>query len=115
MELLLFGLIIALLLQVWMNSNGIWEYISLFHLYPDFQVLDDYHVLINDPDATVPILSAYLRERHDSFLARLLSCPICISVWLGLIGSLAFGWGALASAFLGLFCHTLLDRIKANG
>lgn len=74
--------IIALILTVWFRSNAWLEYTRLFRLnflskYKEYDQaflenpLLDYHT--------------FLRKKYDNFFIRLIICPVCLSVWLGIV------------------------------
>ena len=81
--LLLFTIsIIGLLLLIWFRTDAWLEYCRLFGLdsisfFRDFDnkqyqdVLLTYHI--------------YLRRYHNCFFVRLITCPVCLAVWLGII------------------------------
>lgn len=73
---------IALILTVWFRSNAWLEYTRLFKLnflskYKEYDQaflenpLLDYHT--------------FLRKSYNNFFIRLVICPICLSVWLGIL------------------------------
>lgn len=77
--------IIALILLIWFRTDAWLEYCRLFKLdrisyYTDY---DKKH----KEDLTLTYL-LYLRMYHNRFFIRLITCPICLSVWLGIILSI---------------------------
>ena len=94
--------LIALILAIWFKTDAWIEYTRLLHLnflsfYKDFDVKQ-----AEDASLTYHI---YLRKFHDCFFVRLITCPICLGIWLGLIvGAAIFGLlfilGFLSAIFL---------------
>ena len=109
--------IIALTLLIWFRSDAYIEYCKLFRLnwlsfYKDF-------LEKKKEDISLEYLH-YLRRDHDCFLVRLITCPICLSVWIGtsicLVGVLMTT--SIASMLLmpvmvvvGLLLFTTIDRL----
>ncbi len=103
--------IISLILLVWFRTEAWLEYCRLFGLdcisfYKDFEVKQ-----YNDVTLTYHI---YLRRYHNSFFVRLITCPICLSVWLALTITiikgtlLAIGIIILTHGGIGVILLTLL-------
>ena len=81
MTILIGTCIISLALLIWFRTDAWLEYTKLLHLnflsfYKDFDEK-------REKDATLTY-SHYLRMYHDCFLVRLITCPICLAIWLGL-------------------------------
>jgi len=101
--------IIAIILLVWFRTDAFLEYTRLFRLnflshYKDFEA--KYH-----EDVSLTYLS-YLRQYHDCFFIRLITCPICQAVWWGLIfGCLT--WIVLTPIYIifGLMLYLIIDRL----
>ena len=76
--------IISLILLVWFRTDAWVEYCRLFgwdaiSFYRDFDIQRQ-----SDITLTYHI---YLRRYHDCFFVRLITCPICLSIWLGLFAT----------------------------
>ena len=74
--------IIALILVIWFRTDAWLEYTRLFRLnflsfYKDFDAK-------YKEDVSLQYLP-YLRRYHNCFFVRLITCPTCIAVWLGII------------------------------
>lgn len=95
--------IISLVLLIWFRTDAWLEYCRLFGLdcisfYSDYEKKK-----YNDVTLTYHI---YLRRYHDSFFIRLITCPICLSVWLGIVFILAKA--AIGFLFLGFLAAFLI-------
>lgn len=77
--------LLALGLIVWFKTSAFVEYCELLRLSKYFKV--DQYAQLQD-DLTFP---EFLKEYYNNFLTRLLSCPICTSIWGSIILSLCFG------------------------
>lgn len=80
--------IVSLILLVWFRTDAWLEYCRLWRLdelgfYKDY---DDKKYM----DVTLTYHS-YLRRHHNCFGVRLITCPICLAVWLGLIVGICSG------------------------
>ena len=83
MTLIIFGsCIIALVLLIWFRTDAWLEYTRVFHL--NFLSLYREYDNRKKEDLTLKYIH-FLRLHHDGFFTRLITCPICISVWLGII------------------------------
>lgn len=74
--------IISLILLLWFRTDVWVEYCRLFRLdrisfYKDFDAKQ-----YQDVSLTYHL---YLRRYHNCFFVRLITCPICLAVWLCLI------------------------------
>ena len=70
------------------ETDVIIEYAKLFRLHKFFK-LDDYAEKYKD-NFELEYFD-YLRQYHNCFFVRLITCPICLSFWLCLIGCLICG------------------------
>ncbi len=101
--------LVALVLLIWFRTDGWLEYTRLLHLnllsfYKDFDSKFK-------EDVSLTYIS-YLRRYHDCFFVRLITCPICLGIWLGI------GAAVLTNLFLfpvyvvgGLLLFTIIDRL----
>ena len=87
-EIILISSWVFLSLAIWFKSDAFQEYSKFFHAdgfflvraFKEKQKKDlalDYH--------------SYLGRYHDSFFVKLITCPICLSVWFTLIFCFVFG------------------------
>ena len=101
---------ISLFLLMFFHTNFWVEYCRLFHLnflsfYKDFD--EKYK-----KDASLTY-DNYLRRYHNCFFVRLITCPICFSIWLGIF----FGLITLSLTFIplytigGLILYILIDKL----
>jgi len=79
-ELLFFSFLIALVLFVWFKTSAFVEYCSLFRFKKLFYIKDFKDKSDKFSDLTY---TDYLSIYKDNFLFRLISCPPCLSIWLG--------------------------------
>jgi hypothetical protein len=95
-------------LLIWFRTNAFAEYITLFKLARFFHV-GDYNELAKNgyPEGYVHSLKEYY---HDSFITRLVTCPICFGFWLGVILFLTLPVNILVIP-LGLFFYGVLNKL----
>lgn len=79
--------IISLLLLIWFRTEAWLEYTRLFGInflsfYKDYDVKRSQDITLT--------YHIYLRRYHDCFFVRLITCPICVTIWIALLGWLAF-------------------------
>ena len=91
--------LISFILLVWLKTDAFYEYCKIFGFKKLFKI-EEYSVFAEGPEKFLGLgletktgtdLSylEYLRVEYDSFLMRLLSCPICLGTWLNIILCLA--------------------------
>ena len=81
--------LVSTLLFLWNHTNFFVEYCALFHLkrlfwissYEKYKEEGETGLTSNDP--SMEYLN-YLSLKHDSFFVRLITCPICLGVWLNI-------------------------------
>ena len=69
----------VLLLIVWFKTDAFVEYSKLFRLSKLFKV--DLFEKEKSQDFELTYHS-YLRRFHNNFFVRLITCPICLTIWL---------------------------------
>lgn len=101
---------IALLLLIVFRTEAFIEYCRLFHLngisfYKDFDAK-------RKDDASLTYIK-YLRQYHNNFFIRLITCPICLSVWVGIILSILFihFYMLPINVIFGLLLFAAIDRL----
>ena len=101
--------LIAMVLLIWCRTDGYLEYCRILHLNC-ISFYKDYDAKKHE-DATLQYLH-YLRRDHNCFFVRLITCPICLAVWLAILPA------SLTSIFLfpvfvigGLLLFTAIDRL----
>jgi len=101
--------IIAINLLIWFRTDAWIEYTRLFHLdflshYKDFD--EKYK---NDVSLTYLF---YLRRYHNSFWTRLITCPVCVAIWMGIFfGIVTFAYLIPIYIIGGLLIFTIIDRL----
>lgn len=101
--------LVALVLLVWFETDAFNEYCKLFKL-TNFFHLDEFNTTLKD--GSTLSYPDFLREFHDSFFTRLISCPICSSVWLSGLCSLFVGLSSVGViALLGLIIYKLTAKL----
>lgn len=100
---------IGMILLVWFKTDAFNEYCKVFGLDEKFH-LDQYNQLLKDGgDLSYP---EFLIEYYPSFFTKLLSCPICLSMWLSIVMSIFVGFSAIGTlSFFGLISYKLIDKI----
>jgi hypothetical protein len=100
---------IALILLIWFRTDAWLEYARMFRLnrlsfYKDFD--EKYK-----EDVSLQYLH-YLRRDHNCFFVRLVTCPICLAVWLGIFAAIFFT-PILFPVYVvgGLLLFTAIDRL----
>ena len=106
--ILLISSMIALILLIWFRTDAWLEYCKLFGLdfvsfYPDYNTK-------KTEDATLKYL-LYLRRYHNCFFVRLITCPICLAVWLGIFCGILTAWASIPIYIIGgLLLFAVIDH-----
>jgi hypothetical protein len=87
MTLLTLSSLVAFFLVIWFKSEAYVEYCRIFQLQRISNFEDYDEKKKNDVTLTY---HGYLRQYHNSFFTRLITCPICIATWLALFLSILF-------------------------
>lgn len=101
--------LITLILLIWFRTDAYLEYCRVFNLdiishHKDFDIK-------YKEDVSLTYLH-YLRMYHNSFFTRLITCPICLSVWLGLLLGLITPIIFIPCYIIGgLLLFTIIDRL----
>ena len=87
MELFLLVNLIALILLVWLKSDAIIEWGTLFVLSKLLKIEEFYskrlEMAIKGYTVSYP---EFLKEKyHYNFITKLLGCPLCLSMWLSIL------------------------------
>jgi hypothetical protein len=72
---------VALTLLVWFNTDAFIEYAELLRFTKFFYIKEYLRLREDDPSLTY---RDFLQEYHNCFFVRLITCPICTSVWAGI-------------------------------
>ncbi len=78
-----FSALVTVILLVWFRSNAFVEYLELLRLDMAFGVREykksssevSYHMRYTD----------FILLKYNSFFIRLITCPLCLSVWISVI------------------------------
>ena len=98
---------VALALVIWFKTDAFNEYAKLLNL-GDFFYLNEFHEL----EAGTFSYPEFLYERNPCFFTKLISCPICSSVWLGAISSIFAGIQFMpVITILGLLLYLVIDKL----
>lgn len=101
--------IIALILLIWFRTDAWLEYCKIFKMN-FISFYKDYDIKYKE-DVSLRYLH-YLRMYHNCFFIRLITCPICLAVWIGLFISLATSIILLPVYVVGgLLLFTIIDRL----
>ena len=93
MELIYIISLITLMLLVWLKSDALIEWGSLFGL-SKFLMIEEFY-----SERLIQILSneiynynypSFLRSKYNNFITKLLVCPLCLSVWLSVLMCIIF-------------------------
>lgn len=108
---LFYGLSIAMALVVWFKTDAFIEYARLLGVTKELRV-DEYFVYNEtlDQQLTYP---EYLLECYGRyFLIRLITCEVCLSIWLGF---LSCRWTCLGCSFIGLSGYLIIAKLLDHG
>lgn len=99
---------LAMILVCWFETDFFNEYLG----WSGFFYLDQYRD-VKEAGGDLSYLE-FLLEYHNCFLVRLISCPICTSVWVGFFLALLFGQLSFVAciALLGLLLYKLYLKIS---
>lgn len=108
--LFIYSAMLAAGLLVWFNSEAFVEYVYL----AGFNILhvSDY-VKYKETDCSVSYHS-YLRRYHNSFFIRLMTCELCVSVWLAILFKFVFFLPFITIPFIfiyGMMLYFIFKRI----
>ena len=78
--------IIAFVLIVWFKTNAFCEYLTVFG-FSDYFKIDQYYEERKKFSSSLHYTD-FLILKYNSFFTRLVSCPICLNIWLCIIASL---------------------------
>lgn len=120
MYILIISLSIAYLTYIWLNTDFFIEYVSLlklnkynlFYSQDYFEYINPKNIALETDRINLSYLQ-FIQRTHNNFFVRLISCPLCLSLWM----SLFFAWITLsfltflATAYLGSFFYYLLKSI----
>ena len=101
---------VVLIDLIWFESTAFEEYSSLFGVDGYLKVRDYKEAQKSDFSLTY---HNYLLLKHSNFFTRLITCPLCTTVWLSILTCLHFGFEYFP--FLTILSYTIYGGvIKAN-
>lgn len=92
----LISCLIALLLLIWFNTEAVPEYARLFGLRKLFRT-EDFQLEKVAGDGILLSYPQFLRKDTNSSLIRMITCPICLSVWFTILFELMLAVGMLVA------------------
>jgi hypothetical protein len=100
----------GIILILWFRTEVYIEYCRLFGLniisnYKDYEEK-------RKNDASLNYIK-YLRQYHNNFFIRLITCPICVSIWISIIMTIIVGHGVAfpISFFGGLILFGVINKL----
>lgn len=103
--------LIATIFLIWFNSDFIIEYGTVFGLSKFFKIQE-----YKEKQREIPIPLAYplfLKMKYDNFFIKLITCPICLSVWLSaILGAYFLSWSFIpVICILSLIIYGLIRKL----
>lgn len=108
--MILISSIIALHLLIWFRTDAYLEYCRLLKL----NFISDYKGFDREYSQDVSLTyHIFLRRYHNNFFIRLITCPICLAVWLAIIYTIIFSTFNILPyiILLGIFIYAIIDRL----
>lgn len=110
LETVAVALVLGYFMLVWLRTDAFAEYLTLFRLSNHLHI-KDYNALRKEGYGG-NYVSFMVEYYQDSFIVRLVSCPVCLSFWLGLTSTLYKGdLSYILVAPLSLFFYLLFNRL----
>lgn len=111
MEYIIQSCLVSIILLVWFKTEAWYEYTKFLDL--GFLSKSDEYEKEKYNDFTITYIQFLRKNYHDNFLIRLITCPICFSLWVSLIISILtfslFGFPFIM--ITGLSIYGLLCRL----
>lgn len=82
----------TLILLVWFNTDAFIVYSKLFHVNKFFYI-NEWEEFKKTQDVTVTYHQFLRMKSPDGFWTKLITCPICLCVWLCIPTALLCGFG----------------------
>jgi hypothetical protein len=100
--------IVAMILLIWFRTEAFIEYCRVFKLEKFYKEYDEK----KKEDARLTY-HGYLLQYHNNFFTRLITCPICSSVWVaGFLALFTLKAYTLPPAMIGgLILYFIIDRL----
>ncbi len=80
MEFILQIFWVNFILFIWFETDGFIEYCKLFRIHKIFKI-DRFETYKKESNPNITYLS-YIRQKHQSFISRLVSCVPCLNFWI---------------------------------
>ena len=104
------ALLFSYFMLIWLRTNAFAEYMKLLKVDKILK-LDEYNELHSNGYGGT-YLDFLIEYYNDYFIVRLISCPVCLSFWLGLLATFIYGSPvAFLAAPLMLFFYLLFNRM----
>ena len=82
------AMMVSVVALLWFKTDVVPEYGRLFKW--SFTKYEDYWMLKNE-DPSLTYISFLVNYHYENFFVRLITCPICFSVWLSIIACILIG------------------------
>ena len=82
-DVLFYSFLFFFIKNIWFNTNAFVEYCSILFLDKIFKI-DEYLEFTVSNNAPLHYTN-FLKIQYDNFPVRLITCPICLNTWIGLI------------------------------
>jgi hypothetical protein len=107
--LLIFSCFITTVFIVWFKTNAVVEYGKLIGL-KNLLWIEEYEKYVCDNLEGDYV--TFLACKHNTFLTRLITCPLCLGVWYSIIASLPLGLVHFCPIYLlSLFMYFTIVKI----
>jgi hypothetical protein len=115
-DMLLFANLVSLavaIMVIWFRSSAFVEYSKLFGLRILLFGYDNESNNLTFPQFLYVKTKTLFKRPISKFLVSLITCPLCLGVWLSVIAAFLYGSILMIPTFyvVILFCYFLLDRI----
>lgn len=90
---------IALIMMIWLKSDAIIEWGSLFGLSKFLKIQEFYEMKLNElpTEITYP---TFLKIKYNNFITKMLTCPLCLCIWLSNLFCFSYSFLTLDPFFL---------------
>lgn len=111
MTVIYLALSYSIIIYTFLNTNVLIEYYQLFKLNGWNSLIDKY--IQNNKDGYIENFPEFLAKR-DKFFTNLITCPICLSIWVGIISFILVGFKFLCVSYLTLLFYYILKWFSNN-
>ena len=102
-DLILYSFLATMVLIIWFETDAFVEYLAALVGGERFFKLNDYKEMKQRTGVSYP---DFLAVKYDNFFINLITCPICIGIWLNIFLSLAHK--SLLYFVVGAYCSIAL-------